>query len=96
VYLVDEVLNAQPRQVRGVLLCTSILEQVSADAAVELTGDEQAAGNWQAWARADAFIEPIGSGRHRDHGLFAEVLRLKLRRQYPDRAATLHQRAARC
>jgi len=60
-YLVDEVLNAQPPQVRDVLLWTSILEQVSADAAVELTGDEQAAGNWQALARANA---AAGHGDH--------------------------------
>ena len=32
-YLVEEVLNAQPPEVRDVLLSTSILEQVSADAA---------------------------------------------------------------
>src|SRR6516162_1978108 len=43
-YLVDEVLGAQPPQVRDVLLSTSILDQVSVDAAVELTGDEQARG----------------------------------------------------
>ena len=44
-YLVEEVLNTQPPEVRDVLLSTSILEQVSAEAASELTGNEQAAGN---------------------------------------------------
>ena len=29
------------------------------------------------------------------HALFAEMLRLKLRQEYPDRVTTLHQRAAR-
>ena len=94
-YLVEEVLNVQPPEVRDVLLSTSILEHVSADAAVELTGDERAAGILTALARANAFIQPIGSGWYRYHTLFAEVLRLKLRREYPDRVAALHQRAAR-
>jgi LuxR family transcriptional regulator, maltose regulon positive regulatory protein len=94
-YLVAEVLNAQPPQVREVLLCTSILDQVSADAAVELAGDERAAGIVTAMAQANAFIQPTGGGWYRYHPLFAEVLRLKLRCEYPDRVAALHQRAAR-
>jgi LuxR family maltose regulon positive regulatory protein len=94
-YLEEEVLNAQPPQVRDVLLCTSILGQVSADAAVELAGDERAAGIWRAAARANAFIQPIGSGRYRYHPLFADALRLKLRYEHPGRMAVLHRRAAR-
>jgi LuxR family maltose regulon positive regulatory protein len=94
-YLEEEVLNAQPPQVRDVLLCTSILGEVSTDAAVELAGDERAAGIWSAAARANAFIQPVGSGRYRYHRLFANVLRLKLRHEYPGRIAVLHRRAAR-
>ena len=94
-YLVDEVLGAQPPQVRDVLLCTSILDQVSVDAAAELAGDEQARGIFSDVARANAFIQPVGSGRYRYHGMFAEVLRLKLRHECPDRVAVLHRRAAR-
>ena len=95
-YLVAEVLNTQPPEVRDVLLSTSILEQVSAQAASELTGNERAAAILSAVARANGFVEPIGSGWYRYHPLFAEVLRLKLRREYPDRLASLHRRAARC
>jgi len=94
-YLVEEVLNAQPPPTRDMLLCTSILEEVSADAAIEMTGDEQAAGILSAVARAHAVIQPTGAGRYRYHTIFAEVLRLKLRREHPDRVAGLHQRAAR-
>ncbi len=94
-YLVDEVLNVQPPQVRDVLLSTSILEHVSADAAVDLTGDEQAAGILAVLVRTNAFVQPIGSGWYRYHTLFAEMLRLKLRHDHPDRVAALHQRAAR-
>ena len=94
-YLVDEVIKVQPPEVREVLLSTSILEHFSTDAAVELAGDEQAAGIITGLMRENAFVQSIGSGQYRYHTLFAEVLRLKLRRESPDRAAALHQRAAR-
>jgi LuxR family maltose regulon positive regulatory protein len=94
-YLVDEVLNIQSPQVREVLLSTCILEHVSADAAVALTGDEHAAGILASLARTNAFVQPIGLGWYRYHTLFAEMLRLKLRHEHPDRVAVLHQRGAR-
>jgi LuxR family transcriptional regulator, maltose regulon positive regulatory protein len=94
-YLVDEVLNVQPPQVREVLLSTCILEHVNAEAAVDLTGDEQAAGILASLARTNAFVQPIGSGWYRYHTLFAGMLRLKLRYEHPDRVAGLLGRAAR-
>ena len=94
-YLVDEVLNVQPPEVREVLLSTSILEHVSADGAVELTGDGHAAGVLASLARTNAFVQPLAPGWYRYHNLFAEMLRLKLRLEHPERVAVLHQRAAR-
>jgi LuxR family transcriptional regulator, maltose regulon positive regulatory protein len=94
-YLVAEVLNPQPPVVRELLLSTSILEHVSGEAASELTGNEQAGRILPALARANAFVQPAGSGRYRYHTLFAEVLQLKLKREHPDRVAALHRRAAR-
>jgi len=94
-YLVEEVFNTQPPEIREVLLSTSILEHVSAEAASELVGNEQAAGILPALAHANAFVQPIGRGWYRYHTLFAEVLRLKLRREHPNRMAPLHRRAAR-
>ena len=94
-YLVEEVLKAVPPEVREVLLSTSILEHVNAEAASELTGNEQAGAILAAVARANAFVQPTGCGWYRYHTLFAEVLRLKLRREYPDRAGAVHRRAAR-
>jgi len=93
-YLMEEVLDAAPPQVREVLLATSILEQVSAETAAELTGNEQAGRTLLAVARANAFVQPAGCGWYRYHALFAEVLRLKLRHEDPDRIAALHRRAA--
>jgi LuxR family transcriptional regulator, maltose regulon positive regulatory protein len=94
-YLVEEVLNAQPPEVRDVLLSTSVLEQVRAEIASELTGDKHAGQTLPALARANAFVQPVGGGWYRYHTLLAEVLRLKLRREHPDRVPDLHRRAAR-
>jgi LuxR family transcriptional regulator, maltose regulon positive regulatory protein len=94
-YLVEEVLSTQPPEVREVLLSTSILEQVSAEAASELTGDERAGAILSGVARANAFVQPAGDGWYRYQTLFAEVLRLKLRHEHPGRITALHQRAAR-
>jgi LuxR family transcriptional regulator, maltose regulon positive regulatory protein len=88
------VLNPQPPAVRDVLLNTSILEQVNGEAARELTGNEQAAGILTAVARANGFVQRSGSERYRYHPLFAEVLRLKLNGEHPDRTVPLHRRAA--
>ena len=91
-YLVEEVLSTQPPEVQDLLLSTSILEQVSAEAAGVLTGNEQAGTILAALAHANAFVQPIGGGWYRYHTLFAEVLRLKLKHEHPDRAP-LHRRA---
>ena len=93
-YLVAEVLNAQPPESRDLLLNTSILEQVSAEAARELTGLPQAPPILQALAHENAFVQPMGDGWYRYHPLFAEVLRLKLRHEFPGRVRSLHRQAA--
>jgi LuxR family transcriptional regulator, maltose regulon positive regulatory protein len=94
-YLVAEVLNAQPPESRDLLLSTSILEQVSAAAARELTGLPQAPPILQALAHENAFVQPVGDGWYRYHPLFADVLRLKLRHEFPGRVRSLHRQAAR-
>ncbi len=94
-YLVDEVLNAQPASIRDFLLRTSILYRVSADLGRELGDDEQAPDVLSELAQTNAFVRPLGHGWYRYHPLFAAVLRLKLRREYPGRLPDLYRRAAR-
>jgi LuxR family transcriptional regulator, maltose regulon positive regulatory protein len=94
-YLVDEVLNAQPPVVRNMLLRTSILDNVNADLAAELTTYQQAGDALPALARANAFVRPLGHGWFRYHSMFGAVLRLKLRSESPDLVSDLHRRAAR-
>jgi len=96
-YLVAEVLDAQPPEVREVLLSTSILEHVSAEIASELTGKQQAGRILTAMAHrhTNGFVQPVGGGWYRYHTLFAEMLRLTLRLERSDRVDALHRQAAR-
>ena len=94
-YLAEEILNTQPPEVRELLLSTSILEHVSAEAASELAGSGQAGRILADLAHANAFVQPIGRGQYRYHTLFAQMLRLTLRHEGPDRIASLHRQAAR-
>jgi LuxR family maltose regulon positive regulatory protein len=93
-YLLEEVLNPQPPEVRDVLLSTSIVEHLSAQHATELAGNEQAGKILSALADANAFVQRTGPGRYRYHTLYAEVLRLQLSREHPGRVASLQRRAA--
>jgi LuxR family maltose regulon positive regulatory protein len=94
-YLAEEVLNTQPPEVRELLLSTCLLEHVNADLAGELAGSAQAGRVLADLAHANAFVQPIGHGWYRYHTLFAEMLRLTLRLEGPDRSAALHRQAAR-
>ena len=77
-FLVEEVFNAQPPEVRELLLSTAILEQVNAEAATELTGDDEAGHILRALVHANAFVQPVGGGWYRYHTLFAQTLRREL------------------
>src|SRR5215831_15202993 len=92
-YLVEEVLNAQPPAIRDLLLRTSILDSFDAGIACELAGS-RAGNDLPDLARTNAFVLPTGSGWYRYHSLFADVLRLKLRHEWPRLVPELHRRAA--
>ena len=95
-YLLAEVLESQPQEVRTLLLRTSILDRVSgplADALLGTTGSERILLALEA---SNAFVMPVDSERiwFRYHQLFADLLRLELRRTSPEVLPTLHSAAA--
>lgn len=94
-YLAEEILSTQPPEVRELLLSTCLLEHVNADVAGELADSARAGRILADLAHANAFVQPIGHGWYRYHMLFAEMLRLTLRLERPDRIAALHRQAAR-
>ena len=93
-YLVEEVLDAQPAGVRDFLLRTSILDRVNENVAAELTSGGPDPAMLADLARAKALVQRDEGGWYRYHSLFTAVLRLKLRREHPDKVADLHLRAA--
>jgi LuxR family maltose regulon positive regulatory protein len=94
-YLLAEVLERQPDEVRRLLLRMSILERVNgalADALLETSGLERIL---HALEEANAFVVALDAERSwfRYHHLFADFLRLELRRTNPDAVAGLHRAA---
>ena len=96
-YLVGEVLDRQPEELRRFLMQTCIVEELSGDLADALTGGHDGEWTLARLERANAFVAALGPrrGAYRYHQLFAELLRCELRRQAPEQVAGLHQRAAR-
>jgi LuxR family maltose regulon positive regulatory protein len=95
-YLVAEMLDRQPAQVRDLLLRTSILERVSGPLADFMTGGSGSEWLLQMLEHDNAFVVSLDVGRSwfRYHHLFADLLRLELRRIDPDRVAGLQRGAA--
>jgi hypothetical protein len=95
-YLLAEVLERQPAEVRDLLLRTSILEQVSGPLADCLTGGPAAERILRELKDANAFVTSLDVGRtwFRYHHLFADLLQLELRRTAPAIVTSLHGAAA--
>ena len=95
-YLVGEVLDRQPEELRSFLLRTCIVEELDGDLADALTGGHDGKWTLARLAQANIFVQALGSrGRtYRYHQLFAGLLRCELRRKAPDEVAELHRRAA--
>jgi LuxR family transcriptional regulator, maltose regulon positive regulatory protein len=96
-YLLAEVLDRQPEEVRRLLLRTSILERVNGELADLLTGDLGGERVLQDLEKVNAFVISLDGPRSwfRYHQMFAGLLQLELRRTAPTERAALHGAAAR-
>lgn len=97
-YLVEEVLQRQPPEVRAFLLRTSVVERMCGPLCDVLTGDPAGRGRatLQALERADLLLVPLDDERvwYRYHHLLGDVLRLRLHEERPDEVAGLHAAAS--
>jgi LuxR family transcriptional regulator, maltose regulon positive regulatory protein len=95
-YLIAEMLERQPADVQDLLLRTSLLDRVNGELADLLTGRPGSEQILLDLEDANAFVESLDSGRtwFRYHHLFADLLRLELRRTLPAEIPALHRRAA--
>ena len=96
-YLVEEVLNSQPDDVRGFLLDTSVLQQMTGTLCDALTGRDDGRQTLEILERGNLFVIPLDDQRqwYRYHHLFADALRARLLAQHPDRVPELHRAASR-
>jgi LuxR family transcriptional regulator, maltose regulon positive regulatory protein len=96
-YLVSEVLEQHPAELRSFLTQTCVVDKLSGDLADALTGRHDGERTLARLEQANAFVVALGSRRewYRYHPLFAELLRYELRREAPHEVTELRRRAAR-
>ena len=96
-YLVEEVLERQPDDVRRFLLWTCILDRLTGALCDAVTGEDAGQATLEDLDRRNLFVIPLDARRewYRYHHLFSDVLRARLLREEPDRVHDLHRRASR-
>lgn len=95
-YLVEEVLQHQPAEVRNFLLTTALLDHLTGGLCEALTGVGGGQAMLDALERDNLFVIPLDDRRqwYRYHHLFAEVLRARARQELPGRIPELHRLAS--
>ncbi|HEY7070945.1 MAG TPA: LuxR C-terminal-related transcriptional regulator [Acidimicrobiales bacterium] len=95
-FLLDEVLDRQPEDVRAFLLATSVLGRLRADLCEHVTGRSDAAALLRRVEVENLFLVPLDDERawFRYHHLFGQLLRRELRVTRPDLELQGHERAA--
>jgi LuxR family maltose regulon positive regulatory protein len=97
-YLVEEVLDQQPDDVRAFLLETSVVDTLTAGLVDALTGRAEGQSMLETLERDNVFLVALDDERrwYRYHHLFADALRARLHSADPDgeREARLHARAS--
>jgi LuxR family maltose regulon positive regulatory protein len=95
-YLLAEMLECQPAGVQELLLRTSLLDRVNGELADLLTGHTGSERMLLDLEDANAFVVSLDPARtwFRYHHLFADLLRLELRRRLPEELPALHRTAA--
>jgi LuxR family transcriptional regulator, maltose regulon positive regulatory protein len=98
-YLVDEVLDRQPDDVRRFLLDTSVLRRLTAPLCEAVHAGAPGSGRamLELLDRQNLFLVPLDDHRrwYRYHHLFGDVLHAHLLQERPDEVRDLHRRASR-
>jgi LuxR family maltose regulon positive regulatory protein len=95
-YLIEEVLDSQPEDVREFLRRTSILDQLSPSLCEAVTGQEASRKYLHYLENSNLFLVALDEERtwYRYHALFGELLRHQLLQAEPEDIDDLHERAA--
>jgi len=95
-YLVEEVLDRQPDELKMFLYQTSILGRLNGPLCDEITGQSEGEATLEHLEKANLFVTSLGGDQrwYRYHHLFAEVMSNRLLRYFPEQVHELHLRAA--
>lgn len=85
-YLVHDILNPQPEDVRDFVIATALLDRFNAEMCAEVTGQENAAGLLARIADANIFLVPLDThgNWYRYHHMFSGVVRHRMSIDDPD------------
>ena len=96
-YLVEDVVNQQPVDIRNFLLKTSILDRFSAAICNKVTNNEDSQRLLNIIETSNLFLVPLDDNRiwYRYHNLFSDLLRYRLKQEISsEELKTLHDTAA--
>ena len=95
-YLIEEVLEQQPKSVQTFLLQTSILNRLTGPLCDAVTGQDNGQQVLESLDRSNLFIVPLDEKRrwYRYHHLFADLLRQRLHQKHPEQISQLHRLAS--
>lgn len=95
-YLLEEVLQRQPEDVRHFLRRTCFLDRLSGPLCDAVTGETGSGAMLNRLERSNLFVAPLDSRRHwfRYHHLFADVLQTLFAAELSDELPVLHRRAS--
>ena len=95
-YLAEDVLARQPGAIRRFLLRTSLLRQLDASVCAAIDPRSDCAAVLEQLDADHLFLTPVAGELRtwRYHSLFADYLRARLEREYPDEVARLHLAAS--
>jgi LuxR family maltose regulon positive regulatory protein len=95
-YLVEEVLDQQPRDVQQFLLKTSILGRMTAPLCDAVVGTDASRTILAQLDHSNLFVVPLDDERrwYRYHQLFADLLRSRLEQTQPEGIPALHRQAS--
>lgn len=95
-YLIEEVVDRQPEEIRLFLRRTAILDQLSPALCTAVTGQPESGQVLHALETNNLFLVALDEERtwYRYHALFGELLKNQLLQTEPERVAELHERAA--
>ena len=95
-YLVAEVLDRQPANIRSFLMRTAVLDRLCGRLCDAVTGEGGSQRILEQMERSNLFVVSLDASRgwYRYHTLFADMLRRELDRSEPGLAPLLHRRAS--